>query len=139
MFEEIEADLHGFRIRDLKGVVDGQAFEIRGNPALANALGDRTALGLELARRIIIEQGCSRRVGEADSDAGVTLSQGGRDAGQSPASPDRAYEAVDLARGLLPNLGTGRFDMRLTIGDIVELIGPDRAVRLSSSELLGHS
>ena len=52
------------------------------------------------------------------------------DAGERAAGADRADEAVDLAAGLVPDLGPGRLVMRAAVGEIVELVGPDRAVRL---------
>ena len=38
-------------------------------------------------------------------------------------------EPVNLAAGLLPNFGAGGLDMGTTVGGIVELVGPNSAVR----------
>ena len=52
-----------------------------------------------------------------------------RHAGQRAARTDRTDEAVDLAIRLLPDLGAGRFQMKVTVGKIFELIGPPGAMR----------
>ena len=61
------------------------------------------------------------------------------DAGQRAAGADRADEAVDLAAELVPDLLRRGLDMALAVGDVVELVGPDRAVRLRAAELLGEA
>ena len=71
----------------------------------------------------------AQRIGGGDADIRVALFQRDGDAGQGAAGADRAGEAVDLAAGLLPDFRAGAFDMGLAVGDIVELVGPDRAVR----------
>src|SRR6202040_2835342 len=63
-------------------------------------------------------------------DIGVFGLQRHGDAGKRSASPDGASETIDLAFRLRPNLGPGRLEVALAIGDIVELIGPDRAGRI---------
>ena len=60
------------------------------------------------------------------------------DAGERAAGADRADEAVDLAVGLLPDFRPGRLDMALAVGDVVELVGPDRAVLLGLRQLRGE-
>jgi len=52
VLEQVEAGGDRLRIRDLEGVVDREALEVGGDPPLADALGDRAALGLELAGRV---------------------------------------------------------------------------------------
>ena len=49
MLEQVEQHRHRFVVGDVEGGVDRQALEVGGDPALADALGDRAALGLELA------------------------------------------------------------------------------------------
>ena len=53
--------------------------------------------------------------------------------------PTADDEAVDLALGLAPDLGAGAFEVGPAVGGIVELVGPDRAVRLLGGELLGEA
>ncbi len=55
-----------------------------------------------------------------------------------PPVPTARDEAVDPAVGLAPDLGPGALDVGLAVGDVVELVGPDRAVRLLGGELLGE-
>ena len=61
-----------------------------------------------------------------------------RDTGERAAGADRAGEAVDLAVGLAPDFRPGGFDVALAVGDIVELVRPDRAVVLGLRQLLGE-
>ncbi len=91
-------------IGDEERFVDLQALEVRGDAALADAFGDRAALGLELAGRVVTVERGARHVGERDDDVFAPLAQSSRNSGQSPAGADRADEAVDLAVGLLPDL-----------------------------------
>src|SRR3546814_19566892 len=53
------------------------------------------------------------------------------------ARPHRADEAVDPATSLLPYFGTGGLDMGLAVRDIVELVGPDRAIGLGLRQARG--
>ena len=62
-----------------------------------------------------------------------------RDAGERAAGADGADEAVDLALRVVPDLWRRRLDMALAVGDIVELIGPDGAVRRGRGKLLGEA
>ena len=56
------------------------------------------------------------------------------DAGQRAARTDGADKAIHLAAGLVPDLGAGGFDMRLTVHGVVELVGPDCAIRFGSGK-----
>ena len=69
----------------------------------------------------------------------VALLQRDADPREGAAGADRAGEAVDLAVGLGPDLGAGRLVMAAPVGEIVELVGPDRAVRLLGGDLLGEA
>ena len=60
------------------------------------------------------------------------------DAGERAAGADGADEAVDLAVGLPPDFRPGRLDVALAVGDVVELVGPDRAVLFGLRQLLGE-
>src|SRR5208282_6213223 len=62
-----------------------------------------------------------------------------RDACERAAGAGRADEAVQLALGLLPDLGCCRLVMAAPVRDIVELIGPNGAVRLALGELVRHA
>jgi len=47
-----------------------------------------------------------------------------------PPVPTEQTKPVDLAAGLVPDLRPGRLVMAPPVGEVVELVGPDRAVRL---------
>src|SRR3546814_9159971 len=70
-----------------------RTLEVGGDPALADALGDRAALGLQLAMRIVMVEGGAHRVGEADPDLRVAALEVHADARQRAAGADRADEA----------------------------------------------
>ena len=128
VLEQVEDDRQRLVVRDLEGAVDRRAFEIGGDAALADAFGDRGAFGLELAGRVVGVERRAHRIGERDLDVGVALLERHADAGERAAGADRADEAVDLAVGLPPDLRAGRLVVGLAVGDVVELVGPDRAV-----------
>ena len=95
-------------------------------------------LGLQLAVGVVVAERRAVGVGEADPDRGLAGAEPVGDAGQRAAGADGADEAVDPAAGLLPDLGRGALDVRLAVGDVVELVGPDRAARVGRGELLGE-
>ena len=70
--------------------------------------------------------------------SGFLRLQADGDAGQRAARADGGDEAVDLAAGLGPDFRRRGVDMAVAVGDIVELVGPDRAVRLGLRQLLGQ-
>ena len=59
------------------------------------------------------------------------------DTRECSAGADRAGKAVDLALGLAPDFGAGCLNVSVAVGGVVELIGPDRAFRLSLCQLAG--
>jgi hypothetical protein len=60
----------------------------------------------------------------------IALFQRHADAGERAAGADRADEAVDAPLRLRVNLRPGRLVMAATVGYVVELVRPYRAVRL---------
>ena len=56
-----------------------------------------------------------------------------------PPVPTAQMKPSTLPAELVPDLLRRGLDMALAVGDIVELIGPDRAVRLSRGKLLGET
>src|SRR6266403_1132211 len=92
----------------------------------ANGAGDIDTGRATQAKAFVLKQliDCrSMRVGAGDDDVLVFLLEKPTDAGERAAGADRADEGVDLAACLFPNLGTGRFVVRLGIVEIVPLIG----------------
>ncbi|MCY1245202.1 hypothetical protein D9M72_583320 [compost metagenome] len=87
---------------------------------------------------VVVECG-TIRIGKADLDGGVFRPQALCHAGKRAAGTDRADEAVDLAVRVAPDLGRSRRNVRVTIGDIVELVGPDRAIRFGFGKLSGQA
>ena len=53
--------------------------------------------------------------------------------------PHGTDKAVNLAASLLPNLGTRGFDMGGAVGQIVELVGPNRPVGFGARQRLGQA
>ena len=78
------------------------------------------------------------RIGAGVDDARVLFLQIAAGAGQRAAGADRANETVDLAAGLLPDLRSGGFVMRLGVVEIVPLVGEQHAVRLGLAKLGGQ-
>ena len=70
------------------------------------------------------------RIGQRDAHGLVELLEAHPDACERAAGTYRAGEAVDAAFHLLPDLARGAFDVRAAVGDVVELVGPDRAFGL---------
>ena len=130
MLDQVEQDGQGLFVRDLVGHVDRRAFEIGGDAALADALRDGIALGLEFAPGEPVEQRRAHGIAEGDPDVGISLLQRARHAGQRAAAADRAGEAVDLAVCLVPDFWPRGAIMAVPVGRVVELVRPDRAVRL---------
>src|SRR5690606_28586156 len=107
--------------------------------ALADAFGDRAALGLELARLDPAVDRGAHRVRRGDDDARVLVLQVLADAGERAARADGAREAVDRAVRLRPDLGTRALDVAAAVRRVVPLIGVQHAVRLGRRELLGRA
>ena len=82
---------------------------------------------------------CAHRVGGGDTDVAVLLFQINARSGQSAARANGAGEAIYLAVGLTPNFRPRRLNMRLPVGDIVELIGPNRTVFVFFGQFSGQS
>ena len=94
---EIEHDRQRLLVGDLVGEIDGRAFQVGGDPALANSLGDRGARALQFAGRVEGIERSAQRIGERDLDARVALLQRHADARERSAGADRADEAVERA------------------------------------------
>src|SRR3546814_1143954 len=112
-----------------------EAFQVRGDAALADAFADRAALGLQLAVGVEVVERGAHGVGEADDDVLLALAQRLGDAGEGAAGPDGADEAVDLAVGLVPDLRAGGLVVAAKVGDVVELARPDGALRMALAQL----
>src|SRR5262249_42922153 len=132
-------DGNRFLVWYLEGPVDLKSFEIGSDTSLADAFGDRTAFGLELPGRLIAEERRAGRIGEADDDIGFPFAKCLGNPRKRAAGADRANESVDLAVSLFPDFGAGSFDVRLAVGDIVELVGPDGAVLLLARQSFCHA
>ena len=127
-----------FFVGNLIGGIDRRAFEVLGDAALADAFGDRRAFGFQRAGRVVAVERGAHRVGERNAHGAVERFQRHGDAGERAAGADGADKAVDLAVGLPPDFRAGRLDVALAVGDIVELVGPDRAVLFGLRQLLGE-
>ena len=139
VLEQLENQRQRFLVRYLVGVIDRRVFEIGRHAALTDAFGDRVALHLQLAG---LDPGIDRsthRIGGGDLDVRVARLQRKSDARERSAGADRAREAIDQPLGLLPDLSARGFLVRLTVRDVVELIGPDRRLGIVLGELFGDA
>ena len=109
--------------------VDRRALKIAGDAPLPNPFGNRTPFGLQFATGIIIVERSAIRISERDGDFLVPGFQPEPDTGQRAARPDRAGKSVDAASRLFPDLLCSPRNMRAAVGNIVKLVGPDRARR----------
>jgi hypothetical protein len=123
----------------LIGKIGCEAIEICCYAALANALGDRTALGLQLARGVIAKQRGAERIGDGNLHCAGFFLQARANAGQRAAGADRRDETVDLAIRLLPDFLRRGGDVAVAVGDIVELVCPDCAAGFAPGDLLGEA
>src|SRR6185369_12149084 len=137
MLQQIEDDRNRFRVFDQVGPIDAQPFQISGDAALPYALGDGGALSLQLTGRVVAVERSPRRVGKANHYIGFALTQGPSHAGQCPAGSNRADESIDLAVGLAPDLRTCGAVVTVSVRNIVELVGPDGAIRFALRQLFG--
>src|SRR6185503_19584321 len=99
MAEEVEGDGEAFAVGDEEGFVGLEAFEVGGDPALADPLGDRASFGLQLAGGVVTVERCAGYVGERDDDVAIAVAQARGNSGEGAAGSDRADEPVDLAVG----------------------------------------
>jgi hypothetical protein len=116
--------VQAFGIADAELRVDGRAIQIGGDAPLPDALGHAVALGLQLAMRVIVVQRRAMRIGERDLD----VSSNAFSPSPTPASVPPVPAAQVNRRCALPSAPRFRarwIDMRLAVGDIVKLVGPD--------------
>lgn len=123
---------NGVCVWHVQGVVDESrlhlGLEVLCDPPLANALCDGPGTcALELLLLDVLVEDRPRRVGEPALDAPLTLVlEEACGSSERTAGSSSGDESVELpAVGLRPDLWTGRVDVRLPVGDIVELVGPD--------------
>src|SRR5262249_18377643 len=137
--DQLEQHRQHLRVGDLVLPVGCEADDVAGFVVVADALGDRIALGLPFTAVIPAVETRPHQVGQIDLDVAVAFLERDTDTGQRAAGAHRADKAVDLAVGLRPDLGAGGLVVTAAVGEIVELGGPDRAVRLGGRDLLRQS
>jgi hypothetical protein len=124
LLQQFAQPVQAFGVADAELRVDGRAIQIGGDAPLPDALGHAVALGLQLAMRVIIVERRAMRIGERD----LIVSSNAFSPSPTPASAAgarRAGKTVDAPFHLRPDFGRGGSDMRLAVGDIVKLVGPD--------------
>ena len=131
LLDEVEEDRQRLGVGDLVGVVDGDALEVACDAALADALRDRGALGLELTVLEVVVHRRAHRVGDGDHDLATLLFERGAHSGERAAGADRADERVDVAVGLAPDLRPGRSVVGVAVRKVVPLVRVEDAVRLA--------
>src|SRR5690606_25985269 len=139
LFEKLEANPDGFVIRDLPGVVDHDTLEVLRDAALSDALGYGAAFGLELARGVVTVKCRPRRVCEANLNVLALGLEANGDATQRSPGTDGAAEAIHLSARLFPDFLGRCLDVSLAVGNIVELVRPDRAIGLGFREGFGKT
>ncbi len=70
------------------------------------------------------------RIGERDRHRLVMFLEAEADPGQRAPRTARAGEAIDPPTGLRPDLLSRRADVGHAVGGVVELVGPEAALRL---------
>src|SRR5690606_16197396 len=106
---------------------------------LPDALGDGIAFRLQLTVGVVAEERRTQGIGQGDLDVGVEAPQPvGHTRKRSTAAHGR-HKAVNLAIGLLPDLPRCRDLVAFAIGDIVELVRPNPAVRIGGCKLFSQS
>ena len=138
MLKQVENHWQGFLIRNLIGIVDRRAVQIGGDAALADSLGDRRSVSLQLTGFDPGIDGGAKWIGRGDPDFSTVFFKRNTYASKRAAGADGAGESVDAALRLVPNFRSCSLDMGLAVGDIVELVGPNRATRLGLCELLRY-
>lgn len=96
-----------------------------------HTLGDRRTATLDkgAARLDIAVQNTTGRIGQKDLCLSVRLLlQEPSNSSKGTTSAGGASETIDLTLQLLPDLGSSGLDMGLTVGGVVELVGPDGVV-----------
>src|SRR4029453_7010663 len=113
-------------------------FNVFGDPALANTLGDRRALGFQFAGLVVAVEGRPWHIGKRNLN---TLTLGLEPVGNAPqraARTDSGHKTVDVATGIGPDfLGRG-FDVSAPVGRVVPLVGPDGAIRFALGQRNGE-
>ena len=139
VLEQVEDVGQGLAVGDLVGVVDRQVLEVGRDPPLADALGDRVARRLEFARRVVADRAPRPRDRQARSGSSLLRALSAIATPPSvPPEPTEQMNPSTLPPRLLEDLGPGALDMRLPVGDVVELVRPDRAARQLLRQLLGQ-
>src|SRR6185295_13108524 len=136
--QQLEADRHRFLVGDEEGMIDGRCFDVFGDPALANTLGDRGTLGLQLAGLVVAVERPPRYVAKGNLPPPTPGLEPVGNAPQRAARTDSGHKAVDLATGIGPDfLGSG-FDVSAPVGRVVPLVGPDGAIRFALGQREGE-
>ena len=126
-------------VGDLDVVVDEGIGEILSDATLTDAFGDRIAFGFEVSfGEPVIESG-AHGVGEDDLDGGVVLFEGLTDAGECSACSCSAGEGVDMSVSLGEDFFSCGLVVSVFVGEVIELISPDSAVRVLLIELRGEA
>ena len=84
-------------------------------------------------------KGSPHRIGKTDLDVFVAFFKCQRHTGKRTTGANSTNKAIDFAIGLFPDFWCRGVDMTLTVGDIVELVGPDRAIGLRLCQFFGQT
>ena len=79
------------------------------------------------------------RIGKADLDVFVAVFKCHGNTGQRAAGANCTDEAIHRAVGLFPDFRAGGVDMALTVGDVIELVGPDGTIWFGFCQFFGQT
>src|SRR5579885_3225763 len=85
VLQQVEDQRQRLLVGDLAGEIDGRALDVLGDAALADPLGDRGALDLDLVPGEPVIVGRAERIGEADLDPRIALLEEGAGAPEGAA------------------------------------------------------
>ena len=100
--DQIENNRKRFLVRHLIGKVRLEPFKVGRDAALANALSDRVAFGLELTVSVVTEESRTTRIGKCNFYGIALLAQTRSNTSQRSTATDGCNEPIALAAGLLP-------------------------------------
>jgi hypothetical protein len=115
------------------GGVDRCPAQVGRDPANPDPFSDGAgSVRLQLAGCHPVEQRTALRVGQHDPDGRCTFLQEPADPAERAARSGGRDECMDLAARVTDDLRSGRRVMAFAVGDVVELVGPDRPGQLGA-------
>ena len=137
MLQQVKHHRQRLGVGDVIGEIRRKPFKVLGDAHLTDAFGNRSALHRQLTRGVIVVQAPHRQDRPARFSRPWVAAP--YRACQRPTRPNRTHKAIDFAISLFPNFRACGLDMRLTVGDVVKLVGPDHALVGGAAKLCGQT